>query len=88
VPVRATAGGQQAQVVTQGRTTQLRVPGCSPLLVNAGQTGYYRTLYTPTEAAALTAAVPQLAPVDQYGVIADSMTLSTTGYQPMAIGLG
>jgi aminopeptidase N len=64
------------------------VPGCGPLLVNAGQTGYYRTLYTPTEAAALTAAVPQLAPVDQYGVIADSMTLSTTGYQPMAIGLG
>ena len=88
VPVRASAGGQQAQIVTQGRTTQLSVPGCGPLLVNAGQTGYYRTLYTPQEAAALTAAVPQLAPVDQYGVIADSMTLSTTGYQPMAVGLG
>ena len=88
VPVRATAGGQQAQVVTQGRTTQLSVPGCGPLLVNAGQTGYYRTLYTTQGAAALTAAVPQLAPVDQYGVIADSMDLSTAGYQPMAIGLG
>ena len=88
VPVRASAGGPETQVVTQGRTTQLSVPGCGPLLVNAGQTGYYRTLYTPQEAAALTAAVPQLAPVDQYGVIADSMTLSTTGYQPMAIGLG
>jgi aminopeptidase N len=88
VPVRASAGGQQAQVVTQGRTTQLSVPGCGPLLVNAGQTGYYRTLYAPAEAARLTAAVPQLAPVDQYGVIADSMTLSTTGYQPMAVGLG
>jgi aminopeptidase N len=88
VPVRATAGGQPAQVVTEGRTTQLSVPGCGPLLVNAGQTGYYRTLYTPQEAAALTAAVPQLAAVDQYGLIADSLTLSTTGYQPMAIGLG
>jgi aminopeptidase N len=87
VPVRASAGGQEAQVVTQGRTTRLSVPGCGPLLVNAGQTGYYRTLYTPQEAAALTAAVPKLAPVDQYGVIADSMTLSTTGYQPMAVGL-
>ena len=32
VPVRASAGGQEAQVVTQGRTTQLRVPGCGPLL--------------------------------------------------------
>ena len=87
VPVRATAGGAVAKVVTNGRTTQLSVPGCGPLLVNAGQTGYYRTQYTPAGATALTAAVPQLAPVDQYGEIADAMALSTNGYQPMEIGL-
>jgi aminopeptidase N len=87
VPVRASAGGEIARVVTNGRTTQLNVPGCGPLLVNAGQSGYFRTLYTPAGAAALTAALPQLSPVDQYGEIADAMALSTVGYQPMEIGL-
>ena len=87
VPVRATAGGAVANVVTSGPTTELSVPGCGPLLVNAGQTGYYRTLYTPAEAAAVTGILSQLPPADQYGEIADSMALSKTGYQPMAIGL-
>jgi aminopeptidase N len=87
VPVRATAGGAVARVVTEARTTQLSVPGCGPLLVNAGQTGYYRTLYTPPQAAALTGVFPQLGPVDEYGLIADSMALSRAGYQPMLIGL-
>jgi aminopeptidase N len=87
VPIKATAGGATAQVVTQGRTTQLSVPGCGPLLVNAGQRGYFRTMYAPAEAQALVALMPKLAPVDQYGLMADQMTLSTAGYQPMAVGL-
>ncbi|MFL6850654.1 MAG: M1 family metallopeptidase [Sphingomicrobium sp.] len=87
VPVKATAGGTAAQVVTAGRTTRLAVPGCGPLLLNAGQTGYYRTLYTPQQSAALVARVPQLAAADQYGLIANSVSLSLAGYQPMATGL-
>jgi aminopeptidase N len=87
VPVRATTGGQVARIITNGPTTRLSVPGCGPLLVNAGQTGYYRTLYTPEEAAALVAVVSQLSPVDQTGEIADAMALSSAGYQPMATGL-
>jgi aminopeptidase N len=87
VPVRATAGGAVARIITNGRNTRLSVPGCGPLLVNAGQTGYYRTLYTPEEAAALVAMVPQLSPVDQTGEVADAMALSSAGYQPMATGL-
>ena len=51
VPVRASAGGPTSQVVTQGPTSQLQLPGCGPLLINAGQTGYYRTLYPPAQAA-------------------------------------
>ncbi|HVU31733.1 MAG TPA: M1 family metallopeptidase [Sphingomicrobium sp.] len=88
VPVRASAGGEVAQVVTNGRTTALTVPGCGPLLVNAGQAGYYRTLYTPGEALALTRALPSLPQADQYGLIANAMRLSSAGYQPMQIGLG
>ena len=84
VPVRASAGGAVTQVITQGPTTPLIADGCGPLLINAGQTGYYRTLYTPTETEALRAAFPALGPVDQYGVMQDSLALSQAGYQPMA----
>lgn len=87
VPVRASAGGTPAQVVTQGPTTQLTVSGCGPLLINAGQTGYYRTLYQPAQAQALQGAFPSLGPVDQFGVMNDQLALSDAGYQPMAVGL-
>ena len=88
VPVRASAGGAVTQVITQGRQTPLSVDGCGPLLINAGQTGYYRTLYTPAEAEALRAAFPGLGPVDQYGAMQDSLALSNAGYQPMGTALG
>jgi len=83
VPVKASAGGAIVQTVTGGEATQLTVPGCGPLLVNAGQRGYYRTLYTPQQAQALAARLPQLGPVDQFGLISDSLALSLAGYQPM-----
>jgi aminopeptidase N len=87
VPVRVSAGGPVAQVVTQGPTTQIAVPGCGPLLINAGQTGYYRTLYEPTQARALQGAFPNLGAVDQFGVMNDQLALSDAGHQPMAVGL-
>lgn len=87
VPVRASAGGAATQVVTSGPTTRIEVPGCGPLLINAGQTGYYRALYQPAQAQALEGAFPSLGPVDQYGVMSDQLALSNAGYQPMAVGL-
>ena len=87
VPVKASAGGTTVQVVTSGRTTQLTVPGCGPLLINPGQYGYYRTLYTPQQVRALAASLPRLAGMDQYGLISNGLALSLTGYQPMQPGL-
>lgn len=87
VPVKATAGGSATKVVTDGRTTHLQVPGCGPLLVNSGQHGYYRTLYTPQQSGALVARFAQLSAVDQYGLIANAAALSLAGYQPMAPSL-
>ena len=87
VPVKATAGGAVAKSVTAGRSTRLTVLGCGPLLLNPGQYGYYRTLYTPQQTEALAGRLPQLAPADQYGLIANGMSLSLTGYQPMQPGL-
>jgi aminopeptidase N len=87
VPVRASAGAAQTQVVTQGRSTQLQVPGCGPLLINSGQTGYYRTLYQPAQAQALVGAFQGLSPVDEFGLMNDQLALSNGGYQQMATGL-
>ena len=87
VPVRATAGGAVTRIVTNGPTSQISAPGCGPLLINAGQSGYFRTLYKPEQLRALQTAFPSLGTVDQYGVMADQLALSTAGYQPMAGGL-
>jgi aminopeptidase N len=87
VPVRATAGGAVTGIVTNGRTSQITAPGCGPLLINVGQSGYFRTLYTPQQLAALKGAFGSLGTVDQYGVMSDQLALSVAGYQPMAGGL-
>jgi aminopeptidase N len=87
VPVRASAGGAVSTTVTNGPTTQVTAAGCGPLLINAGQSGYYRTLYTPAELDALKGAFPRLATVDQFGLLGDQLTLSATNYQPMAAGM-
>jgi len=87
VPLRASAGGPVSQVVTEGRATPLTASGCGPLLINAGQTGYYRTLYQPAQAHALQQAFSGLGAVDQFGLMNDQLALSAAGYQPMATGL-
>ncbi len=88
VPVRAVAGGGgPTQVITSARSMRIEAAGCGPLLINPGQTGYFRTLYGPAQAEALRAAYPELHPVDQFGLLADSLALSTAGYQPMARAL-
>jgi aminopeptidase N len=87
VPVRASAGAGVTQVVTQGPTTRIEVPGCGPLLINVGQTGYYRTLYQAAQARALQSAFRALRPIDEFGIMSDQLALSNAGYQPMAVGL-
>jgi aminopeptidase N len=88
VPVRAaTIGGTPVTVITQGRETALKVPGCGPLLLNSGQTGYYRSLYQSAGAAALRTAFTQLDLVDQHGLVTDQYSLALAGYQPMGTAL-
>ena len=88
VPVRASVnGGPVVQVVTSGPTTRMQVPGCGAVLLNAGQTGYYRTMYDPASAAALLGGFARLSPADQYGELSNANSLSNTGYQPMARAL-
>jgi aminopeptidase N len=88
VPLRAMAlGGETASVVTEGNAATLNVPGCAPLVVNAGQSGYYRTLYQPAQLAALTRSFAKLGAVDQFGLLNDNLALARTGYQPVGPAL-
>jgi aminopeptidase N len=84
VPViAATLGGAApARTVVSGGHATLTVPGCGALVVNAGQTGYYRTQYPAEAFARLRADFAKIAPVDQLGLLGDTWALGMTGAQP------
>lgn len=82
VPVIAQAlGSAPASTLVDGKAS-LVVPGCGPVVVNAGQSGYYRTLYTPQNFAALHASYAKLAPIDQLGLMDDTSALGLAGLEP------
>jgi aminopeptidase N len=82
VPVIAAVNGHpEARVVVDGKTS-MTLEGCGPVVVNAGQSGYYRTLYAPAAFQALRADFAKLQPIDQLGVMADAWALGLAGEQP------
>lgn len=84
VPVAVRSGEHEERVLVDG-SVQLRLPGCAaPVLVNAGQKGYYRTLYAPAQFKALAAGFATLPVVDQLGVMLDTGALADVGLQPQA----
>jgi aminopeptidase N len=88
VPVLARAGdGAVARQVITGGAGTLTLPGCGPVLINAGQAGYYRTLYSPAALAALRGRFASLTPIDQLGLLGDNFALAYAGYQPMGAAL-
>ncbi|QNH22254.1 aminopeptidase N [Xanthomonas sp. GW] len=88
VPVAVRSGDKDVRVLVDG-SAQLQLPGCAaPVLVNAGQKGYYRTLYAPAQFKVLTAGFATLPVVDQLGVLLDTSALASVGLQPQADLLG
>jgi aminopeptidase N len=84
VPVIAeTLGGQPESTLVDGQAA-MKLPGCGPVLVNAGQSGYYRTLYAPAQLAALKQGFGKLAPIDQLGLMSDSWAEGMAGLQPVS----
>ncbi|NLR69867.1 M1 family metallopeptidase [Novosphingobium sp. ERN07] len=83
VPLLVSSGsGEPVRTILDGGKATVSVNGCGPVVINAGQLGYYRSLYTPKMLQSLKTAMPTLAPVDQMGLIADNLALSASGYQP------
>ena len=85
VPVAVRGGdGTVVRTLVDGQAS-VTLPGCSgPVLVNAGQKGYYRTLYAPDQFKALAAGFAALPAVDQLGVMMDAGALAAVGLQPEA----
>src|SRR5665213_2919186 len=84
IPViaRAVGGGEPVRGLVAGGKAELTVPGCAPVIVNAGQSGYYRTLYAPAALALLARAFAGVDAIDQLGVMSDSWSLGLAGLEP------
>ncbi|MCX7173131.1 MAG: M1 family metallopeptidase [Proteobacteria bacterium] len=70
-------------LVRNGAAT-IKVPGCALVIVNAGQAGYYRTLYRPAHIGQITSNFSALKPIDQIGVLSDTWSLGMGGLQTPA----
>lgn len=84
VPVTARALGAKVppvrHVVTGGKAT-LNVPGCDPVVVNSGQSGYYRTLYLPAQFDEIAKRFASVPAIDQLGILSDTWALGLAGQQ-------
>jgi aminopeptidase N len=69
-------------MLVQGGKGTLSVPGCGTLVVNAGQNGYYRTLYDAPLRDAIREDFSLLEPIDQLGLLNDAQALGMAGLQP------
>jgi len=84
VPVIAEVVGNAASSTLVDGAATLKLKGCGPVLVNAGQSGYYRTLYAPAQLAALKQDFNKLAPIDQLGLMSDTWAESMAGLEPVS----
>jgi len=76
-------GGGTAQVVISDPGAKVIIQGCGPVLLNAGQAGYFRSDYMPEALKALTDRFGELAADDQLGLVNDQRALAYVGVQPM-----
>ena len=87
VPVMAqTIGGAPQRLILEGKA-QVTLPGCGAYVINAGQTGYYRSLYPEANVRALVKGFTRLSSMDQIGLMADNFQLGLGGYQPIGLAL-
>ena len=70
-------------VVSSDKPVDVDVAADALPVVNAGQAGYYRTLYDAASFARLAAHFDELKPADQLGMLNDSKALGLAGYSSM-----
>jgi aminopeptidase N len=81
VPMTVRASNGSLHPFLLDRSAEVTIPGCGPVIVNGGQKGYFRTLYTPQMMEPLAASLEQFSDIDQLGLVRDNLALSDAGYQ-------
>lgn len=82
-PVNVQASnGQWLEVVSAGAPKS--VPAAAPAVINAGQTGYFRSAYSPELWTRLAPTFATLSAADQLGLLYDSRALGESGLAPMS----
>ena len=88
IPVlaRSLRGGSVAQATVRPGVLVYAVesPGPPPLIVNAGQVGYFRTLYSNSAFEPLAVGFARMEPADQLGLISDAWATGQAGQAPVA----
>ncbi|MET0272701.1 MAG: M1 family metallopeptidase [Phenylobacterium sp.] len=82
-PVAVTSSGSPWVGVVSSARAEI-APAQGAAVVNAGQTGYFRTAYAPELWARLAPQFGKLAAADQLGLLYDSRALGEAGYAPMS----
>src|SRR3546814_8698503 len=83
-----TIGGKDQRVVVRDGQARIHTDNCGAAILNGGQLGYFRTLYTPEALGALRSSFAGLEPIDPLGLLSDNFALAVAGYQPMGAALG
>ena len=84
VTVATFAGGKVKTVVASPTPTTVTLPGCGPVVLNDGQSAYFRSRYTREGLAALSSRYGDLSADNQLGILYDTATLANAGAAPMA----
>ncbi len=84
VTVANLAGEQVKTVVASPGETLVTLPGCGPVVLNDGQSAYFRSRYTRDGLAALSSRFGDLSADNQLGILNDTATLANAGAAPMA----
>ncbi len=84
VPVTWSGSGRTEADVTAAHPVAVAIAGCGvPPVINPGQLGYYRTLYSAPHFEALAGGFASLALPDQVGLLQDTIALGNGEYAPL-----
>jgi aminopeptidase N len=83
VVVQPLAGTEWRGIVSLNSPIDLPLAPADGAVVNAGQNGYFRTLYAPALLSPLAARFGSLKPLDQLGLLLDAKALGMAGDEPL-----
>ena len=85
VRLRSVSSGATSETLLakDGAPVTLAMKGCGPVVVNAGQAGYFRTRYAPRDLMSLSAAFDTVPEIDRLGLLNDTWALGEAGEVPV-----